>query len=389
MSTLRPSRSAPPPLPEADGPLDHALTLLLADDPEAALRWGAASLERTPSSASAVIVTARLLERMGRLRAAIDGLRLAARQAIEEQNLPLAVVAIEDLRHLGADVASEVDEVAGAFCSESPRLDAGAAPMPFASLGDFQPLSPFLSGPALASRATQILGVSKYTHEELAGASPFAPVPLFSALSKAALRDLLSAFHMMTVPAGHRVVEEGQTVDAAYVVARGELEISRRAHDAKYEGLATPLGRVSSAPRRDGKPPIILSRIGRGAFFGEMATVSRLAAPSTVTATRPSILLVAKREALEAVAVQHPEVAAELARHCRHHMVSNLGWTSPVIAAMPPVERAALVDRLEMRFFRRGEKLVERGDEAKGLHLIVSGEVGVIGRDGREGVALG
>ena len=390
MSTLRPSRSVPPPLPDADaaGPLDHALTLLLADDPEAALRWGAAALERTPSSASAVIVTARLLERMGRLRAAIDGLRLAALQAIEEQNLPLAVVAIEDLRHLGADVASELDEVAGAFCRESPRLDAGTAPMPFASLGDFQPLSPFLSGPALASRATQILKVSKYTHDELAGASPFAPVPLFSALSKEALRDLLPAFQMITVPAGRRVVEEGQNVDAAYVVARGELEISRRA-DAKHEGLATSLGRVSKAPPRDNKPPIVLSRIGRGAFFGEIATVSRLAAPSTVTATRPSILLVAKREVLEAVAVQHPEVAAELARHCRHHMIANLGWTSPLVAAMPPVERAALVDRLEMRFFRRGERLVERGDDAKGLHLIVSGEVAVVGRDGREGVALG
>ena len=390
MSTPRPPRSGPPPLPDADGPLDHALTLLLADDTEAALRWGAAALERTPSAASAVLITARLLQRMGRMRAAVDGLRLAARQAIEEQNLPLAVVAIEDLRHLGADVGSEVDEVAAAFCRESPRLDGGFAPAPFGSLGDFQPLSPFLSGPALASKASQILNVSKHAHEDLPGTAPFAPVPLFSALSKEALRDLLAAFHMITVPAGHRVIEEGQKVDAAYVVARGELEISRRGGaKPEGEGLATSLGRLSKAPPPPNKASVVLSRIGRGAFFGEMAAVSRLAAPSTVTATRPSILLVAQREALEAVAAQRPEVAAELARHCRHHMVANLGWTSPVITMMQPVERAALVERLQMRFFHRGERLVQRGDDARGLHLVVSGEVSVIGRDGRESVALG
>src|SRR5580693_7456552 len=98
MTSLRPSRMSPPPLPGADAPVDHALTLLLADDAEAGLRWGAAALARDPTTPGALVVTSRLLEKMGRLRAAIDGLRLAARQAIEARNLPLAVVAVEDLR---------------------------------------------------------------------------------------------------------------------------------------------------------------------------------------------------------------------------------------------------------------------------------------------------
>jgi hypothetical protein len=213
---LAPLRPADP-----DGPVDHALTLFLADETEAALRWGAAALERAPSAPGATLVTSRLLERMGRTRAAVEGLRLATRQAIERQDLPLAVVAIDDLRALGVDVTSELEEVAAAFCRESPFLQPASARTPYPELGDFQPLSPFLAGPALASKAAQILQESKRSQDDSAVVEKplFAPLPLFGALSKPALAELLSAFKMITVPAGHRVVEEGQVVDEAYLVA--------------------------------------------------------------------------------------------------------------------------------------------------------------------------
>src|SRR5579859_5182688 len=122
----------PPRAAETDGPVDHALTLLLADETEAA------ALERTPLAPSAVIVTSRLLERMGRARAAVEGLRMAARQAIERRDLPLAVVAIQDLAALGVDATPESEEVAAAFCKESPRLDLDPVPEANSAFGDFQ-----------------------------------------------------------------------------------------------------------------------------------------------------------------------------------------------------------------------------------------------------------
>src|SRR6202000_2047417 len=51
MATHRPTPSTPPELSEGSGsdlPLDHALSLLLADETENALRWGAAVLESGP-----------------------------------------------------------------------------------------------------------------------------------------------------------------------------------------------------------------------------------------------------------------------------------------------------------------------------------------------------
>jgi CRP-like cAMP-binding protein len=373
MASNRPTPAVSADLPEAgatDLPLDHALSLLLADETENALRWGAAVLESGPWTPSALVVTARLLDQMGRRRAAIEGLKLAVQQAIAEGNLPLAMAAIGDLRSFGAEVDESLDQTAAAFCEGSDRLrDTQTAPL-LPQFGEFRPLSPFLTGPALASKAAQIVETVRQT-DHGAGEAPsrIAPLPLFSALGKEALHDLLAAFDTVTVPAGHAVIREGEEEAAAYIVARGELEVSRRSSDSS------------------GKP-MVLARLGSGAFFGEMALLSQLPGAASVIATRPSILLVARRDALESVVDRHPEVATELAAHCRRQSVANLGWASPVVVAIPPRERATLVEHFETRMFEAGDRLVEAGEEALGLHLIVSGEIGVVANESGERVLL-
>ncbi len=353
-------------------PLDHALTLLLADETEAALRWSAAALERDPLRADALIVTARLLDQMGRTRAAIDGLRLAVRRAIDLGDLPLAVAAIADLRILGADVRVPLDEVATAFGRGAARGE-GTDPPSAAPSGDFlEPLSPLLAGPPLASKAAQIVLAAKQAHEAAAGGEPQPTLqwPLFGALSRDTLIDLIGAFQMITVPAGQHIIDEGDEGDAAYIVVRGEVEISRRA--------AAGHTKVSLA----------LSSLGEGAFFGELALLSRLPSTTSATAKRPSILLLGKRDALAALAAKRPELAIQLAAHCRRSSLANLGWTSAVISLIPDEERAAFVERLEMRVFEKGERIVSEREDAKGLHLVVSGEVAIVGREWSERVLL-
>jgi CRP-like cAMP-binding protein len=369
-------RVAPPDLPGAqttDSPIDRALALLLANETEAALRWAAATVERAPSTPSALVITCRLLEQMGRPEAAVEGFELSVRRAIDGANLPLAVAAIGDLRALGVDVRSHLDALASAFCLGSDRItETEAPPPPLPNFEGFQPLSSFLTGPALTSKATQIIHTAKREYDEAAGSEILltAPLPLFSAMPKEALRDLVGAFEMITVPAGHCVIQEGEEGSEAYIVARGELEVLRRAGDD------------------DDKPPIMLARLVSGALFGEMALLSRAPRAASVVATRPSILLVAKREALEAVAEGRPEVAVELAAHCRRRMVANLGRTSPVLVAVPPQERTMLVERFETRIYEKGEKLVTQGQEAAGLHLVASGQVAVVTHDSDESVVL-
>jgi cAMP-dependent protein kinase regulator len=363
-------RAAPPDLPGAqttDSPIDRALSLLLADETEAALRWSAAVVETDPSIPSALVITCRLLERLGRTEAAVEGFGLAVRRAIDSGNLPLAVAAIADLRAIGVDVSEHLDEVAVAFCMGSPRLqETETPPPPLPHLGGVQPLSSFLAGPALTSKATQIIHATTRDYDEAAGSElPLvAPLPLFSALPSEALRALVSAFEMVTVPAGHVVIAEGEEGAEAYIVARGELEVT---HDSTEDG---------------GAPPIVLARLVSGALFGEMALLSRAPRAANVVTTRPSILLVAKRDALEAAAEKSPEIGIELAAHCRRRMVANLARISPLMIAVPSADRATLVERFETRIFEKGDRLVTQGDEAQGLHLVASGAVAVVAREG-------
>ena len=370
-------RAAPPDLPGAqtsDSPIDRALTLLLADEAEAALRWSASAVESDPAAPGALVITCRLLSQMGRTEAAVEGFALAVRRSIDAGNLPLAVAAVGDLRALGVDVSDYIDQVAQAFCSGSPRLrDTESPPPPLPrSEGGFQPLSSFLTGPALTSKATQIIhGAREAFEDETATESSFvSPLPLFSALPRDALRALLETFEMTTVPAGHIVIDEGTEGSEAYIVARGALEVSRRSYE------------------EDGRAPLVLARLMSGALFGEMALLSRAPRAASVIATRPSILLVAKRDALEEVAEERPEVGVELAAHCRRRMVANLARTSPVLVSVPANERGPLVERFETRIFEKGERLVTEGEEAQGLHLVASGEVAVVTHEGGESVVL-
>ena len=367
---------SPPDLPGApmtDSPIDRALTLLLANEVEAALRWSAAVVERDASIPSALVITCRLLEQMGRTEAAIDGFSLAVRRAIDAGNLPLAIAAIADLRGLGVDIDDLLEQVAAAFCQGSPRLqETETPPPPLPRFEGFQPLSSFLTGPALTSRATQILHTVSREYDEAADTEMplVAPLPLFSALGKDALRELIAAFEMITVPVGARVISEGEEGAEAYIVARGELEVTR--------------GDLADA----GGPPVVLARLVSGALFGEMALLSRAPRVASVVATRPSILLVAKRDALEAVAEKRPEVAVELAAHCRRRMVANLGRTSAVLIAVPPQERSMLVERFQTRIFEKGERLVVEGAHPQGLHLLASGEVAVVAHENGESIVV-
>lgn len=360
-------RAAPPELPgvlTVDSPLDRALALLLAGEREAALRWSAAVVQHDASVPSALILTCRLLADAGRTEAAIEGFELGVNRAIDTGNLPLAVAAVGDLKMLGVEVGRHLDAIASAFCAGSPRLsdDAAAPPPPLPHDDDFQPLSSFLTGPALLSKATEIIHAASTEFESLSQSEAplISPIALFSALEKEGLRALIGCFEMITVAAGKAVISEGEEGAEAYIVARGELEVRRTSADGRE---------------------ITLARLTNGALFGEMALLSRAPRAASVVANRPSILLVARRDALEAVAEKRPEVGVELAAHCRRRMVANLVRTSKALLAVAPEERPALVERFETKVFEKGDKIIEEGKDTSGLHLIASGEVAVVGHE--------
>jgi CRP-like cAMP-binding protein len=298
----------------------------------------------------------------GRVEGASEALEICLARAIDTSQLPLAVAACSDLRGLGVDPVNNFDDIASAFASDSARLAEGhQAPPKLHAAQEVRPLASVLSGPALLGKATEIVHAARRALEkEIAerDAPPaISPQPLFSSIRTSGLRAMIEVFEVTTVPQGTVVIEEGTGGAEAYIVARGELEVRRTV---------------------EGAEPLVLARLTAGALFGEMALLSRAPRAASVVACRPSILLKARKDALDAVAEHEPEVGTELAAHCRRRMVQNLVRTSPILSAVPPEERPALVEQFETRVYEKGEKLTLEGESPAGLHLIASGGVSVV-----------
>jgi cAMP-dependent protein kinase regulator len=356
---------APPELPggpTAESPIDRALALSLADEKDTGLRWAAAIVAADPEMPSGLLLTGRLLADLGRLEGAREALEVCVARAIDAGQLPLAVAACSDLRTLGVDAGKLFDAIADAFAAGSSRLgEGGGLPPKLPHADDFHPLASVLTGPALVGKATEIVhGAKRKLDQDLEarGEPPIiAPQPLFSSIHRAGLRAMIEVFEVATIPQGTVVIEEGTGGAEAYIVARGELEVSRK---------------LESGDK------LLLARLTGGALFGEMALLSRAPRAASVITRRPSILLVGRKDALDAVAEREPEVAVELATHCRRRMVQNLVRTSPILSAVQPDERPALVERFETRVYEKGDKLISEGGNPTGLHLIASGEVAVV-----------
>jgi CRP-like cAMP-binding protein len=369
------TKASPPELPggpTAESPVDRALALALANEKDTALRWATAIVAADPAMASGLLLTGRLLADLGRLEGAREALEVCVARAIDAGQLPLAVAACSDLRTLGADASKHFDAIADAFASGSSRLgDGGGHPPKLPHADEFHPLASVLTGPALLGKATQVVHEARRMLEEAVAtrAVPptIAPQPLFSSITREGLRAMIEVFEVSTVPQGTVVIEEGTGGAEAYIVARGELEVKRNMENGTS---------------------LLLARLTGGALFGEMALLSRAPRAASVVACRPSILLLGRKDALDAVAEREPEVAIELASHCRRRMVQNLVRTSPILSAVRAEERPALVERFETRVYEKGEKLISEGSNATGLHLIASGEVAVIRDESNEPFVL-
>lgn len=347
--------------PVLSAPADRAIDLLIANEPAEALRWSLAILEREPASSLGLFATSRALARLGSTRAATDGLRATALRAAASGDVLLAIAALGDVQALGADGRPLADEIADAI-----RRTANEAPdasLRFALQAHLQPLAPVVGERALVARATQRIYESASFERGAAG-----PLDFFPSLSHEATRDLLLAFETAMVPANHPLVEEGETGDSACLLVRGGAEIRRRG----------------------GSPgePHVLARLEAGAFFGELALLARVPSPSSVVTTRGSLLVLAWHDAIEAVGAKHPDVRFELGAHCKRQAAANLGTALSVLDAVPLQERAAFVDRMDFRTFERGDRLAKLGEEPDGLHVVVSGGVLLVARDGAERVVL-
>lgn len=349
-------------MPDAEpSSLDRALEAWAAGDHAKGLREALPVLEAQPADPLALLTCSYLGGKLGDPAAFGDGLRGAVERAIDLGNLPLAIAAAGFARELGIDAGPLYDAAAQAYGRGSARLKRQAPP-PLPTPGvQLKSLSESTKPDELKARTAKAVRASAEHLLTLPGGEGALPAaPLFSALDQKSLRTFLEIFEPKLFGRGKRVVEEGSVGSEAFVVARGELDVSRHT-------LRTSI--------------VHLARIGTGALVGEMALLSRAPRAATVTTCGAVVLLIARKRDLDAAVTKSPELGREFAEHCRRRMLDNLLRTSPILHSVNPTERADLVKRFAIRTFETGERLITQGRAPDGLFLVASGEVGVVHND--------
>lgn len=340
--------------------LDEAYAARHAGNLDDALRTGIALLEADAGQlGAAMLVTKCLVDRDRGFLAGEIALKLVDAY-IRRGDLSMAVVAASVAETAGEEGKAQLKTIAQAFGKGSKRLGEGSpTPPPLPTDIEIKADLKKQKGQALLDRGERALQSVLEWKDPIDAESETPRLPLFSRLEPAALEQLLAAFEIRSVAADETVVGEGEEGSEAFVLARGMLEVVR----GEGESLKT------------------LAGLGPGALFGEMALVSDAPRAAAVISREPATLLVISRDALEKAASKSKVIGEQLSAFCRSRMLGNLMRHSPILGAVAPTERQALLERFSSQHYDEDDILVAEGDEAQGLFLIASGTVEVLGVD--------
>ena len=124
-----------------------------------------------------------------------------------------------------------------------------------------------------------------------AEAALLAEVPLFQLLDDEERASLATHLDSVKFPADHIVYNYGEPGDTLYIVSSGTAELSFK---------------------NDTGEKIVLEKVARGDFFGDLAFLDGGARSATVLVTEPMEALLMNREDLEIFLRRHPHAAVDL-----------------------------------------------------------------------------
>jgi CRP-like cAMP-binding protein len=107
-------------------------------------------------------------------------------------------------------------------------------------------------------------------------------IPLFSDASRRELEELARIADVIDLPAGKRLMREGDRGREFFALLEGTADVTRRGQ--------------------------LLSTLGPGDFFGEIALVSRVPRTATVVTTSPAQALVIAEQSFERMLQLDPDI---------------------------------------------------------------------------------
>ena len=164
--------------------------------------------------------------------AASQALRVAVHFGLCEGSLARAAAAVCELKKMGQNVEQEISQIADTFAVDSPfLLEHGAAPPALVrSRLSINPIPLNSSEAELIEHVKSAVAEASALLEQSETSEPLKVQrqALFSTLDAAGLRVLLGMLELRIVRAGEPIVVQNEPGDEAYVIARGEVEVSKK-----------------------------------------------------------------------------------------------------------------------------------------------------------------
>jgi CRP-like cAMP-binding protein len=189
----------------------------------------------------------------------------------------------------------------------------------------------------------------------IVAARALAATPLFAGLPSDALEALVENLSLISLDRGEHLFREGDPGDALYVIVEGEVSV-----------------------QAEGPPRVEMSRLGPGAFIGEVALMTDQPHTATVTALETAELLRIDRRTLSRVLENHGDVLRAVLRFVRDRLVDRWMRTSPLFRPFDEAQRAELAARFTFLEIDPGTKVLTAGSRPDGLYIVLAGKLVVV-----------
>jgi CRP-like cAMP-binding protein len=184
-----------------------------------------------------------------------------------------------------------------------------------------------------------------------AAARALAATPLFAGMPSDALQALVENLQLVALERGEPLFRQGDPSDALYVIVEGEVAVEAK-----------------------GPPRAEVSRLGPGAFIGEVALMTDQPRSATVIGVAASELLRIDRHMLSRVLANHGDVLRAVLRFVRDRLVDRWMRTSPLFQPFDDAQRRELAGKFKFLEIDAGTILLGAGQHPDGLYIVLAGQ---------------
>lgn len=185
----------------------------------------------------------------------------------------------------------------------------------------------------------------------VAAARALRETPLFAGMPSDALQALVENLQLVSLEPGEQLFREGDPGDALYVIVEGEVSV-----------------------QGEGPPRVEMSRLGPGAFIGEVALMTDQPRSATVVCAQEAELLRIDRHTLSRVLANHGDVLRAVLRFVRDRLVDRWMRTSPLFRPFNDAERIELAAKFKFLEIDAGTVVLGAGERPDGLYIVLAGQ---------------